>query len=65
MVRDGIKYLREVYGEFSRVTWPDFSEFFGATVVVLFVVFLSVLYIGALDFVLAKVARLVFTRYAG
>ena len=65
MIRDGIRYLREVYGEFSRVSWPDFSEFFGATMVVLLVVFLSVLYIGALDFILSKVARYIFAQYAG
>jgi preprotein translocase SecE subunit len=65
MVKAGIKYLREVYGELLRVEWPSFSEFLGATIVVLIVVFLSVLYIGFLDMVFAKLARYIFTQYIG
>jgi len=65
MIKAGIKYLREVYGELGRVIWPSFSEFVGATIVVLVVVFLCMFYIGFLDFVLAKAARYVFSQYAG
>ena len=65
MVKAGIKYLKEVYGELSRVTWPSFSEFMGATIVVLVVVFLSVAYIGILDLVLAKAAGYIFAQYVG
>jgi preprotein translocase SecE subunit len=65
MIKASIKYFKEVYGEISRVTWPSFSEFMGATVVVLVVVFLSVAYIGILDVILAKLARYVFVQYVG
>lgn len=65
MIKTGIKYLREVYGELTRVEWPSFSEFLGATIIVLIVVFLSVLYIGFLDIIFAKAARYIFTQYIG
>lgn len=63
MIKTSIKYLREVWGELSRVVWPSFSEFLGATIVVLVVVFLCMLYVGFLDFILAKVARYIFNHY--
>ena len=65
MIKTSIKYLREVYGELGRVMWPSFSEFVGATIIVLVVVFLCMLYIGFLDFALAKAARYIFSQYAG
>jgi preprotein translocase SecE subunit len=65
MIKASIKYFKDVYGELSRVTWPSFSEFMGATIVVLVVVFLSIAYIGILDVIFAKLARYVLLQYVG
>ena len=43
------QFLQEVKTELSRVEWPKRSEFIGATIVTLIIVFLFTIYIGLVD----------------
>ena len=58
-----MQFLSEVKVELSRVTWPKFNEFLGSTIVVLVIVAFFALYLGALDFGLTYLARLIFEYY--
>jgi preprotein translocase subunit SecE len=63
MIKDTIKYLRQVQVEFSKVVWPSWAEFVGSTIIVLILVVLFTIYLGALDFGFSKLMRYIFTLY--
>ncbi len=65
MIKDGLKYLRQVQAEFSKVKWPSTQEFVGSTIVVLILICLFTVYLGGLDFGLSKLARYIFSLYGG
>lgn len=47
-----LTFFKEVRLELTKVSWPTFNEFVGATVVVLIIVTAFAIYLGAVDFVL-------------
>ena len=55
-----IRFLREVWIELQKVAWPTWSELKGSTVVVLVAVVLIAIFIGIVDFGLAKIVGIVF-----
>lgn len=65
IVKSAIQFLREVRVELSKVDWPGFQEFSGATVVVLVLVCCFAVYLGVIDLGLSKLFKYVFTTYGG
>ena len=49
-----LTFFKEVRLELTKVTWPTFHEFVGATLVVLIIVAACAVYLGAVDFVLQR-----------
>ena len=54
------KFLGEVRGELEKVTWPGRPEVQAATIVIIALVILLSVYIGFVDFVVARVLGLFF-----
>ncbi len=52
-------FLESVKLELAKVTWPTRKETVATAGVVVFIVFLISVYLGACDFVLAKLMRLI------
>jgi preprotein translocase subunit SecE len=51
------EFVREVYAEFRKVTWPSRTELANSTVVVIVVTVVLALFLGAVDIVLARVVE--------
>ncbi len=50
-----VRFLKESWGEFKRVTWPSRKELISSTtVVILFVLFFAV-FIGIIDLLLTQI----------
>ena len=55
MYQKFMKFLRESWGEFKRVTWPSKKELISSTtVVILFVLFFAI-FIGVIDLLLTQI----------
>lgn len=65
VVKDAIKFVKEVRTELLKVVWPKFDEWIGSTLVVLVLVVLFALYLGALDVAFSKLAKYIFKVYGG
>ncbi len=50
-----MNFLREVRGEFQRISWPSRVETIGMTTLVLLIVIMLALYVGILDFFFQRV----------
>ena len=50
-------FFQETKQELNKVTWPSKNEVWQATSVVIFTVFIMAAFIGAIDFVLSMVMR--------
>lgn len=55
-IKNLISFMQGVNTEFAKVIWPTKSELIGMTSVVLLLVLFFSLYIGAIDFVLTRLA---------
>lgn len=53
-----VNFVRETKQELNKVTWPSKNELWQATVVTIFTTFLLAAFIGAIDFVLSVVMRI-------
>jgi preprotein translocase subunit SecE len=51
-VENSKKFLKEVKSEMSKVTWPNWKELKGSTILVIIVSIFFAIYIGLIDFVL-------------
>ena len=51
------KFLLEVKAELKKVAWPTRDQLLGASLVVLVSTFVLALYIGAVDFILSHMLR--------
>ena len=51
-------FFKETKQELNKVTWPTREELWQATVVVIFTTFILAVFIGAVDFVLSGIMRL-------
>ncbi len=55
MYQKFVKFLKESWGEFKRVTWPSKKELISSTtVVILFVLFFAI-FIGIIDLLLTQI----------
>jgi len=63
-MRDIGKFLSEVRLELSRVIWPKYDEWVGATIVVIFLVAVMMTYLGLLDFLLNKGVKFIIGYFA-
>ena len=54
-----VKFLKEVKTELAKVRWPTKSEMVKLTTVVIFITLVIAFYIGALDFVFAKMMEVI------
>lgn len=52
-------FFNEVKAEMGKVTWPTRKETIGTAWVVIAIVLLISLYLGACDFILAKLIRMI------
>ncbi|MHB8733065.1 MAG: preprotein translocase subunit SecE [bacterium] len=48
------QFLKDVRGEMNRVAWPDRQTVIASSVVVVFVLTVTALFLGGVDLVLAK-----------
>ncbi len=51
------EFVREVYAEFRKVTWPNRQELINSTVVVIAVTVVLAFFLGGVDIVLARVVE--------
>ncbi|HYA12885.1 MAG TPA: preprotein translocase subunit SecE [Syntrophales bacterium] len=54
-----MRFLKEAKGELKKVTWPTPKQTLASTSVVIIVVIIVSIFLGIVDFGLAKVIRLV------
>jgi len=52
-------FIRQVKAELKKVTWPSRKDTYSSTLVVIVLVIFSAVYLGVVDLVLAKLARIV------
>ena len=57
------QFLAEVKAEMMKVVWPRWNELVGSTIVVLLIVTAFTLYLGSIDYLLARAAEWIFLRY--
>ncbi|MEI7543135.1 MAG: preprotein translocase subunit SecE [bacterium] len=55
-----IQFLKEAWRELKNVTWPGRKEIVASTVIVVLVTLLLMIYLGVIDFALAKLVKLIF-----
>jgi len=58
-MRNFVKFFQEVKTELLKVNWPKKSELMKLTTVVIFITLVAAFYIGALDFVFAKLMEVI------
>jgi len=58
IVDDTKKFLKEVKVEMSKVTWPNWLELKGSTILVIIVSIFFAIYVGIVDVALSFVQRL-------
>ena len=54
LVEVAVQFLKDVRAEMNRVAWPDRQTVIASTVVVVFVLAVTSLYLGGIDLVFAK-----------
>ncbi len=64
-IKNAVQFIKEVRIEFSKVEWPNFNEFAGSTLVVLFLVCFFAIYLGIVDLGLSRLAKYIFPLYGG
>jgi preprotein translocase subunit SecE len=55
-----IQFIKEAWRELKNVTWPGRKEIIASTVIVVLVTLLLMIYLGVIDFALAKLVKLIF-----
>jgi preprotein translocase subunit SecE len=53
------QFMAEAWQELKKVTWPNRKETLGATGVVLFLVVIVAIYLGLVDFGLARLVKII------
>ena len=54
-----IRFLSEAKVELKRVTWPTTKQTLASTTVVIVIVFIIAIFLGIIDFVLAKLVKFI------
>ena len=63
--KEAFRFLREVQLELSKVTWPNFDEWVGSSIVVFVLVVFFGIYLSALDLGFSELAKYIFGLYGG
>ena len=59
VVQKIIQFIKEAKVELKKVTWPTPKQTLASTAVVIILVFIVAIYLGIVDFVLAKLVKFV------
>ena len=54
-----IRFLSEAKVELKRVTWPTPKQAMASTTVVIVIVFIIAIYLGIIDYILAKLVKFI------
>ena len=54
-----IRFLSEAKVELKRVTWPTPKQTMASTTVVIVIVFIIAIYLGIIDYILARLVKLI------
>jgi len=54
-----IRFLSEAKMELKRVTWPTPKQTMASTTVVIVIVFIIAIYLGIIDYILARLVKLI------
>ncbi len=55
-----IQFIKDAWRELKNVTWPGRKEIVASTIIVVLVTIVLMIYLGVLDFLLAKAMKLIF-----
>ena len=58
IIENSQKFLKEVKSEMSKVTWPNWMELRGSTILVIVLSTFFAVYIGMIDFILTFARKL-------
>jgi preprotein translocase subunit SecE len=61
MLQRALNFVREVWVELKKVTWPTFDELKSSTAIVIVVVFILAVFTGIVDQALNWLIKLMFT----
>ena len=59
IIQNVTKFLKDAKVELKKVTWPTPKQTMASTAVVIIIVFIVSIYLGIIDFVLAKLVKFV------
>jgi len=59
IIQNVTQFLKEAKVELKKVTWPTPKQTMASTSVVIIIVFIVAIYLGIVDFVLAKLVKFV------
>jgi preprotein translocase subunit SecE len=59
MMQKVMKFLSEAKAELKKVTWPSPKQTMASTLVVIIIVFIVSIYLGIIDFGLAKLVKFI------
>ena len=59
MMQQAMKFLGEAKAELKKVTWPSSRQTMASTLVVIIIVFIVSIYLGIIDFGLAKLVKII------
>lgn len=59
LMQKALQFLSEAKAELKKVTWPAPKQTMASTLVVIIVVFIVAIYLGIIDFGLAKLIKLI------
>ena len=65
MIKDVTQFVKDVQLELSKVTWPKFNEFVGATIIALLLMSFFAIYLGLVDKGLTELWRFIVRLYSG
>ena len=57
IIDKSLKFLKEVKVEMSKVTWPNWLELKGSTILVIVLSVFFAVYIGIIDLILSQIQR--------
>ena len=59
------QFLKEAKVELKKVTWPTPKQTMASTAVVIIIVFIVAIYLGIVDFALAKLVKYILGKHNG
>ena len=65
VVQKIIQFIKEAKVELKKVTWPTPKQTLASTAVVIIIVFIVAIYLGIVDFALAKLVKYILGKHNG